>query len=332
MKPNMKPNISLTLRLLTAILALVSLLIFTPPYLLGVQSQNQKEGEAIFTFGKIEVLKHDTGVWEFLKKGDALQPKDIVRIPPASILRIKTKDDINLPMIIGSREQEVSGLIAYAKESLSFQTHKKLISETSGTVDIDSLPVGRYASSALSESPNQGADFSEVKLEVKQLKRLRLLVQSKAEVVKDPALKQVKDIPTVFNSYPGPNLLKATRIFQIIGNPSLNLLNLNETEKSAFEFQIQSGYSSDIDRSLIFCSLLKAISIESDIQINDEGKLFLIFDSGIPNSEFKTLTANRKLTYRHSNQNIWIPLHLNLKRGESNFIQAWYDGSEIASK
>lgn len=325
---------------LTLISALSAFLLLSSSYLLFAQNQSQPpENEVAFTFGKIEVLKHGVSEWEFLKQGERLSLKDIVRMPPASILRLKfkdvkdvkdVKDEINLPMIIGSREQDVSGLIAYAKGNLASQAQRKLIPvpESSSTADIDALPLGTYSPSPYKEDKTQKAQI-EARLDAKQLKLLKLLVQSKIDLVKDSAVKKTHDIPAILNSYPSSNILKALRLFQLFME---DLNAQNEGEKSNFE--MQSGFGPEVDSALALCSLLKAASIESDLQINDEGKLFVIFDSGVPNSQFKKLTANRKLTYSHLNQNIWMPLHLNLnlKKGELDFIQAWYNGSEIASK
>ena len=58
---------------------------------------------ATFTFGKIEVLKDGGREWTFLKKGTELTERDLVRMPPVSLIRLKAADGTLLPTLPCSR-------------------------------------------------------------------------------------------------------------------------------------------------------------------------------------------------------------------------------------
>ena len=67
-----------------------------------------EESTAIFTFGKIEILKTGEQEWRFLEKGMVLDADDLVRMPPFSLMRLKIADDTRLPTLSGGREVLVS--------------------------------------------------------------------------------------------------------------------------------------------------------------------------------------------------------------------------------
>ena len=81
--------------------------LFIIAFSLSCSARNQ----VIFTFGKIEILPANSQNWFFLKKDQILEAKDLLRLPPRSLIRLKANDGTLLPTLSGGREIKVETLV-----------------------------------------------------------------------------------------------------------------------------------------------------------------------------------------------------------------------------
>ena len=101
-----------------------------------------EESTAIFTFGKIEILKAGEQEWRFLEKGMVLAADDLVRMPPFSLMRLKIANDTHLPTLSGGREVLVRTLIDEGLQRREAQKGKRINEDFDESPAIDGLPVG----------------------------------------------------------------------------------------------------------------------------------------------------------------------------------------------
>ena len=274
--------------------------------------------QATYTFGNIEILKHDSKEWEFLRRGVLLSGGDIIRTPPVSLLRLKLiEDNVEFPAFFGSREMMVSQFIATGRKRARTPNGRRLNADIDGTTAIDILPTG--------EHPKKRPEHKHKKvprITPTELQRLRTTMSNFDDKIKKFAETRIADIPKAgkgspFDVYPGRNILIAQRLFSTIPKAEENL------------FQQQMPDSTGVQALVLYGQLLRSVGVESDLVTNSKGEPFLIFSSSM--KQPTQITANRELIYlneREQTDYCWIPI----SDMKGNITRAWYKGSKLASE
>ena len=264
-----------------------------------------EESTATFTFGKIEILKTGEQEWRFLEKGMVLAVDDLVRMPPFSLLRLKIADDTRLPTLSGGREVFVGTLINEGLRHRETQKGRRISVDSDEDPATDVLPVGnkpKTRNRALAFEGLPAMKVSQSELEILRRKIDLLpdefvslvspLLSSAGENVEDPA-------------YPAPNLGLARKIYGV--------LNAIDVEASP--------------RPLLYAQLLHHAGLNVDLDVNEKGQLFVIFDSEVLSNDAKQIAANQQLIHmRQGADTIWIAVEV--QSSQQNFTTAWYQGSQ----
>lgn len=285
---------------LTSIICLFCMMLAYTPYA-------ESEGStATFTFGKIEILKTGEQEWGFLEKGMVLAADDLVRMPPFSLMRLKIGDDTRLPTLSGGREVLVHTLINEGIQRRDAQKGRRINEDFDEAPATDVLPVGNEPKTRNRASTFEG--LPAMKVSQSELETLRhkidllpdesaslvspLLTSSVRENVEDPA-------------YPTPNLDLARKLYGI--------LNMVETDTSL--------------HPLLYAQLLHHAGLSVDFDTNEEGQLFVVFDSDIPSDDAKQIAVNDELIYKRQGEDtVWISVRI--QSSQQNFTTAWYQGSQ----
>ena len=269
-------------------------------------SAESEESTAIFTFGKIEILKTGEQEWGFLEKGMVLAADDLVRMPPFSLMRLKIEDDTRLPTLSGGREVLVRTLINEGLQRRDAQKGRRINEDFDEDPATDVLPVGNKPKTRNRASVFEG--LPTVKVSQSELETLRhkidllpdeiaslvspILVSSVQENLEDPA-------------YPAPNLDLARKIYGI--------LNTIEAEVS--------------HRPLLYAQLLHHVGLNVNLDVNEAGQLFVVFDSEVLSNNAKHITANQQLIHKRQGEDtVWIAVQI--QSSQQNFTTAWYQGSQ----
>ena len=265
-----------------------------------------EESTAIFTFGKIEILKTGEQEWRFLEKGMVLDADDLVRMPPFSLMRLKIADDLHLPTLSGGREVLVRRLINEGLQRRDAQKGRRIDEDFDEDPATDVLPVGNKPKTRNHASAFEGLPV--VKVSQNELETLRhkidllpdeiaslaspILVGSVQENLEDPA-------------YPAPNLDLARKIY--------GMLNKIEADVSL--------------RPLLYAQLIHHAGLNVDLDVNEEGQLFVVFDSEILSNNAKQIAANQQLIHKRQGEDtVWIAVQV--QSSQQNFTTAWYQGSQ----
>ena len=265
-----------------------------------------EESTAIFTFGKIEILKTGEQEWRFLEKGMVLAADDLVRMPPFSLMRLKIADDTRLPTLSGGREVLVRALIDEGLHRRDAQKGRRINEDFDEDPATDVLPVGNKPKTRDRASAFEG--LRAVKVSQSELETLRhkidllpdeivssvspLLISAVRENVEDPA-------------YPAPNLDLARKTYGI--------LNTIEAEVSL--------------RPLLYAQLLHYVGLNVDLDVDEKGQLFVIFDSEVLSNNAKQIAANQQLIRKRQGEDtVWIAVQI--QSSQQNFTTAWYQGSQ----
>ena len=265
-----------------------------------------EESTATFTFGEIEVLKTGEQEWRFLEKGMVLAADDLVRMPPFSLMRLKIEDDTRLPTLSGGREVLVRTLINEGLQRREAQKGRRINEDFDEDPATDVLPVGNKRKTRNRASVFEG--LPAVKVSQNELETLRrkinllpdeiaslvspVLVGSVRENVGDPA-------------YPAPNLDLARKIYGI--------LNKIEVKVSR--------------RSLLYAQLLHHAGLNVNLDVNEKGQLFVVFDSEVLSNNATQIAANQQLIHeRQGEDTVWIAVQI--QSSQQNFTTAWYQGSQ----
>ena len=265
-----------------------------------------EESTATFTFGKIEILKTGEPEWRFLEKGMILTADDLVRMPPFSLMRLKLADDTHLPTLSGGREVLVRTLVEEGLDRRNLQKGKRINEDFEESPATDVLPVGnnlktRNRVSAFERAPT-------VKISQSELENLR----HKIELLPDEIASSIASLlvtPAGENtenpSYPTPNLGLARKLY--------GMLNSIEADTSL--------------QPLLYAQLLHHAGLNVDLDVNEEGQLFVVFDSDLPTDNAKQIAANEQLIYqRQGEDTVWISVRI--QSSHQNFTIAWYQGSQ----
>ena len=285
---------------LTATICLLCMMLV---YTLYAESE---ESTAIFTFGKIEVLKAGEQAWRFLEKGMVLAAGDLVRMPPYSLMRLKIADDTRLPTLSGGREVLVRTLINEGLQRRDAQKGRRINEDFDEDPATDVLPVGnkrkiRDRASVVEGLPTIKVSQSELEI---LRRKINLLPDEIASSVSPLFINSVReDVEDI--AYPAPNLDLARKIYGI--------LNTIKAEVSL--------------RPLLYAQLLHHAGLKVDLDVNEEGQLFVIFDSEVLSNNAKQIAANQQLIHKRQGEDtVWIAVQI--QSSQQNFTTAWYQGSQ----
>ena len=264
------------------------------------------ESTAIFTFGKIEILKTGEQEWHFLEKGMVLAVNDLARMPPFSLMRLKIANDTYLPTLSGGREVFVRTLIEEGMQHRDAQKGRWINESFDKNPAIDVLPVGNKR-----KTRNRASIFERrpaVKISQSELENLRhkidLLPDEVASFVASFLVSPVRE-NAEDSTYPAPNLDLARKLYGI--------LNTIEADP--------------LLRPLLYAQLLRYAGLDVDFDLNEKGQLFVIFDSDIPSNSAKQLTANQQLIHKKQGEDtVWISVQI--QSSQPNFTIAWYQGNQ----
>ena len=291
---------------LTATICLLCMIVVYTSY------AESEESTVIFTFGKIEILKTDEQEWVFLEKGMVLNADDLVRMPPFSLMRLKIAEDTRLPTLSGGREVLVRTLINEGVQRRDAQNGRRINEDFDEDPATDVLPVGnkrktRNRASAFEGLPAMKVSQSELEILRQKIDLLPdeiaslaapLLVSSVREDMEDPA-------------YPAPNLDLARKIYGI----------LNKIESVP-----RPGVAVSL-RPMLYAQLLHHAGLNVDLDVNEEGQLFVVFDSEVPSDNAKQIAANQQLIHKRQGEDtVWIAVQI--QSSQQNFTTAWYQGSQ----
>ena len=264
------------------------------------------ESTATFTFGKIEILKTGEQEWRFLEKGMVLAADDLVRMPPFSLMRLKIANDTHLPTLSGGREVLVRTLINEGLQRRNAQKGRRINEDFDESPAIDVLPVGNK-----SKTRNRASAFERtpaIKISQSELENLRHKIDLLPDEIAS-AVSSLLVIPVQENaenpSYPAPNLDLARKFHGI--------LNTIEADASL--------------HPLLYAQLLRHAGLNVDLDANEKGQLFVVFDSDIPSNNAKQIAANEQLIYKRQGEDtVWISVQI--QSSQQNFTTAWYQGSQ----
>lgn len=265
-----------------------------------------EESTAAFTFGKIEILKTGEQEWHFLEKGMVLAADDLVRMPPFSLLRLQIADDTRLPTLSGGREVFVGALINEGLQRRDDQKGRRINQDFETDPATDVLPVGnkpktRNRASAFERLPTMKVGQSELET----LRRKIDLLPDEIVALVSPLLISPVEQNLEDPTYPAPNLDLARKIYGIF--------NAIEVERSL--------------RPLLYAQLLHHVGLDVDLDVDEEGQLFVVFDSEVLSNNAKQIAANQQLIHeRDGEDTVWIAVQIQSSR--QNFTTAWYQGSQ----
>lgn len=267
---------------------------------------DSEESTAVFTFGKIEILKAGEQEWGFLEKGMVLAADDLVRMPPFSLMRLEIADDTRLPTLSGGREVLVRTLINEGLQRRDAQKGRRINEDFDEDPATDVLPVGNKPKTRNRASTFEGlpaAKVSQSDLETLRHK-IGLLpdeIASSVSLLLISSVQENGEDPT----YPAPNLDLARKIYGI-----LNTIKLEVSH-----------------RPLLYAQLLHHAGLNVDLDVDEEGQLFVVFDSKVLSNNAKQVAANQQLIHkRQGKDTVWIAVQI--QSSQQNFTTAWYQGSQ----
>ena len=276
-------------------------------------SYAESEGStAIFTFGKIEILKAGEQEWGFLEKGMVLAADDLVRMPPFSLMRLKIAEDTRLPTLSGGREVLVRTLINEGLQRRDAQKGRRINEDFDEDPATDVLPVGNKRKTRDRASVVEG--LPAMKVSQSELEALRqkidLLSDEIASLVSPLLISSVREDMEV-PAYPAPTLDLARKIYGILN-----------TIESVPRPRVKASL-----RSLLYAQLLHHAGLNVDLDVNEEGQLFVVFDSEVLSNSAKQIAANQQLIHeRQGKDTVWIAVQI--QSSQQNFTTAWYQGSQ----
>ena len=264
---------------------------------------------ATFTFGKIEILKDGEREWSFLKKGTELTERDLVRMPPVSLIRLKAADGTLLPTLPGGRELSIGDLIVEGIGRKKATKGKRINGNFDSRPATDVLPLGEeFKESNHAPAPNiiQCATITQ-----SELKELRYQLDALPdEIVIDISQLSFRNSASS-EAYPYPTLERAKALYEAL-----------ETD------QVKTAKLKPCSHSLLYTQLLRHFKIDADLIINEKGELLTIFDSKVPRTQAKWIAANQKLIHeKQGKDTLWMPIQVQPQI--QNFTVAWYQGSQM---
>ena len=264
---------------------------------------------ATFTFGKIEILKDGEREWTFLKKGTELTEMDLVRMPPVSLIRLKAADGTLLPTLPGGRELSVGDLIVEGIGRKKATKGKRIDGNFDSRPATDVLPLGyEFEESNYAQPPEMTQRFTITQSELNEL-RHQLDALPDEIVIDIPQLSSRNNASS--EAYPYPTLERARALYEAL-----------ETG------QVKAAKLKPCSHSLLYTQLLRHFKIDADLIINEKGELLTIFDSKVPRTRAKWITANQRLIHeKQGKDTVWMPIQVQPQI--QNFTIAWYQGSRM---
>ena len=295
-----------THKTLTATICLLCMMVAYTSY------AESEESTAIFTFGKIEILKAGEQEWGFLEKGMVLAADDLVRMPPYSLMRLKIADDTRLPTLSGGREVLVRTLINEGLQRRDAQKGRRINEDFDEDPATDVLPVGNKRKIQNRASVVEGLPAMKVSQSELEILRHKIALlpdevgSSISPLLVNPVGGDVEDL-----AYPAPNLDLARKIYGILNT-------IESIRRPGMEVSL---------RPLLYAQLLHHVGLNVDLDVNEEGQLFVVFDSEVRSNNAKQIAANQQLLHKRQGEDtVWIAVQI--QSSPQNFTTAWYQGSQ----
>ena len=266
-----------------------------------------------FTFGRIEVLTFGEEEWAFLEKGFVLMEKDLVRMPPDSLIRLQSKDGL-LPTLPGGRELSVGDLVVEGKRLKTMPRAKRINHGIEHSPLSDVLPVGRPTERV--HQMTTSAKTRAVAVSNVELSALRMEI----DAFPDEIARLIPELETYLNI---PANEKDNRMEKCYPYPALDLAQKLYNSLRGLGVDVLA----DHNPTLLYVQLLRRCGIAADLIVDNSGKLLGVFDSGILLTLGKRVAANRTLIQEIGlADTVWISVDVQLHK--QNFTTAWYEGSE----
>ena len=271
------------------------------------------EISTVFTFGRIEVLTFGEDEWAFLEKGFVLVEKDLLRMPPDSLIRLQSKDGL-LPTLPGGRELSVGKLLVEAKQLKTMPRPKGINRGIERSPMSDVLPVGRPT-----ESVNQLTTGAKTRAEAISSAELSAL-RTELDALPDEIARLIPELETYLNR---PVSEEDNRTEKRYPYPTVDLAQKLYSSLRGLGADVLAGYNP----TLLYVQLLRRCGISANLIADNNGKLLGVFDSGIPLTSEKRVAANRSLMQeKDPADTVWISV--DVQPHKQNFITAWYEGSK----
>ena len=259
-----------------------------------------------FTFGKIETLKTGEVEWTFLGKDSELAETDLVRMPPRSFIRLKDAHGNLLDTLPGSRELRVRDLIREGQNKRKANKTKRINSNSDRRPATDVLPLGDRPETATAKSTKTS---HRIKVAPSELTQLRGQLDALPEAIVRKVAIYASWNNVIMVGYPNPTLQMAQTLYDDLDGFESKTLVIDNW-------------------ALLYAQLLRHLNIGVDLAVNEANELLVIFDSKIPLTQAKRITANQNLIHKKQAQNtVWISILVQPQ--EQNFITAWYEGSRM---
>ncbi|GIX05786.1 MAG: hypothetical protein KatS3mg115_0189 [Candidatus Poribacteria bacterium] len=262
-----------------------------------------------FSFGAVEVLQEGEAEWRFVTPGLPLGPKDRLRMPPVSLLRIRPMEGEPYPLLSGPQEATAAELIQHA-EALRSDPRGALAPHPDRIPADEALPVGAAERPAAQEAPQ-----APLRLTPEQFQKWQSLVP-----LDDPDLRQEIAAalgPLSPQGYPPLRVAQAQLLWQM-------------TPRLLAQSRLQKGsvfLPGDTDVLFFYTQLLLTAGLSIRRERGPEGRPLLLIESGLDRTERGRLTANRRLLVEEDDR-LWVPL---VPDGP-HWLENWYRGGELWSR
>ena len=258
-----------------------------------------ENAQIVYSFGKLELLREGSQTWEFLKKGTTLAESDLVRMPPISILRLRTAEGTTLPVFTGAREMTVGQFIAEGYRRLKHDHHYRVVDPLQGEASIDILPTG-----APTQTRNlTAATTSGLSVDESSWQSLRDAIgQIPMEISRQAADWLAQLEPPEYGSRP----------VQIARDFYLHVFGSLEAPLT-------------IAPVVRYGQLLQAANVSIQCLRSAEGHVLLLLDTQLPSNRSALLTVNSELI-DSIEAHVWMPLQID--HPSTTFVEAWYRGAE----
>jgi len=290
---------------LICIISLLSLCLSTTSVVWG-QSTQALYAKVLFASGYIEFKSANSDSWEFVTTGMPLNTADLIRMPPATLLRIQWGEE--RIKFKGCQEDTVSHLIE------KFRTTANKPEPLSQSIVHDT----NDEASAPREKRMRDSKSNVTKPSAQTLNK----IATPGAHIREYVAKLIEQKSFHSDEYPYRNLGIASFLYNNLAEHQIKERPLSQEVQNPWT-TLSSGKGNDMDYAALYCALLKAAGINNASFQEKEDKRFLLLDTGI--REPGRLTANHHL-YRKKQNTIWLPLQIT--RSETSFVRSWYHGKE----
>ncbi len=260
----------------------------------------------LFSYGAVETLHSGETDWEFARRGMALGPRDIVRMPPGSLLRLESVAGDRLDLLTGIGEGSPAELLAVAAASAS--AGPGVFAGSSEGDEVDVLPAGD-----LRETPV--ATPTDVTFDAATSAAWMADLSHEHETVRNVA-GRVLGASSAGPYYMPQRIATAHALFAA--------MKAELAEPSAFASLFPDPSTAG---AFAFAALLAAADIPARRYVDGEGRPFVFLDTGLTRGRIGSVTASRSLYRTRADGGVELPIRPS--PGQTAFLQAWYAGESF---